>query len=896
MDPGKSTQEKAAAASQMLANAGDVGSDLTKLKAFLSRQGVPGAAQIAEAVPTLSGSVLLSEDVLKQVNPEVARRLSLSESKTLQKLAQDPELKEELTKVLRGLDSPAGASQLLETLSKADPKVAKELLGALGGLEHGALNQILTSTLGDKPAPKALANLLTALPSHQRAGFGKVIKDFTPEMLNSFMKLASKSDAKTVGRVLDILSTVDSKTVGKGLALTEKLVTKLGLTVSGEVATKLLKGLTKMVPLVGAAPAAYDFYNLGAKALDPKFPPELRFLAGVGAGLNGADAVMGVIEALGFTNVEAPVQIALGVAEVGLDLVLMRETERFEALAKEKKPYVAPKWLDALVVGAALSNPAGVPAMISLFGVEGSQRKIQNTAYEGGKLTIELLKGQGLLEADMVGASLKLTGDSLHLLADIVRNPEKYGEGMKNLGKAAFDKLLDVAKAHNELTNQAWDTIKGLAKDLKAQGAKGFEKLTWIAQHPGEAATIAADAMSDMMKTALRAGNEKLFTALTATLKGLNSGGQAILDVTSEVLNYTGKLMQEGGSMAKRAMDGLGWMMRNPGTVANKAKDKLIQIASSTGTYAKQAFEELYQSGKFLQNQLKQNVNQAYEGVREALDQMARKGQAGVELIAWAAKNPVTAGTYVMNKAVETLKTLATSGSGLMQSAVQKLQEFGEGQSKLAKEAREAMGDLIRRGTQAGEELLTAWKTNLTEGGRAVISGFKDLGSAGAEQLAKIARKGGELAQAGLNHLEDMLRSGKAAAFNSLEGMVREGGALAGSALNAIRQSAPGQFAERTVHLLLDARQEVRSFIQQSGKAFDVAKSVYEREGFDGLNRLIQRTGRDMGSYLISSLDENASRLSRKLDPQGLVTTFQQSFGKTLIELVPSLNLGSYFR
>ncbi|HYH98212.1 hypothetical protein, partial [Hyalangium sp.] len=906
LDGNASWREKAQAVVKLLANARELLDDLNTLKRWLTERGIKGVAEIIEEVRKLPPSALHSADAVTDVESKVVQELPANDAEQLKRLVVDPKLEKSLPKLMEAVKGTTATHTLIDVLAKVNPAVCPAVVAALSGLEHGVLNKLLASTTASgKPLAQAFAELMARLPESSRESLGKLIADFDDEALKCFLKCAEPVDSKILGTFLEFAAkNFDSKVASgmskallKALKEADRIFGKVGLKLGKEVAGKIFKGLAKMVPVAGAVPAALAVWDNAKLAVDPSVPPELRYLASLSGSLNAVDAVLGIIEVLGVTNVDLPIQLALGAAELLLDLVIFSQLEKFKA---NPKSYKAPDWLDALIAATALaSSPHGMVLLVATFGVAGAERKLLKAAAMGGKLGIAAGEQLATSAANETGRQLKMTGAMLHGLAELIRNPGKYldilnvkidqavatvkatGEKawavINSVAMKAADAVVYVINKGGELASQAWTLMKEALAELRQRWEQGIEILRSIAQNPGQFAELAIEALKSLVQEGLllaTAAAKKMVQLGLAALGKLHDfyldakqrikkGFEKAVAATKEAFNQAVDYALQKGL---QCLETLRWVLNNPGTAARMVKDKLVKVITGVGQAAKQAFKMLVDLGKA-----------GLEHVTKAITALKEKAEEGLKLIVWVAQNPGQAAKQVVQAAVGAVKDLAEGATELAKSAVNKLVQFAEGQLEVAKEARAVIIDLIKQGKAAGERILEAWKVNLTEGGKAVLAGLKDVGDAGAEALGRAVAKGGQLVQEGLKHLEALMRKGAQAAFKALDSLARKGGALARSALETLKRSAPVQFATRVFDTLMQVgnRKDVKDFLHATENAFKVVARAYDSGGLTAVAQLVGRTGLDIGSHLVATLWAQRRRLAKAIDS---VTEFAQAF------------------
>jgi hypothetical protein len=367
------------------------------------------------------------------------------------------------------------------------------------------------------------------------------------------------------------------ETLSKGLDMMSGLLSKMGVAVTGDVAGKVLKNLSKIVPGLGALPGLYDAAKLTKESADLYSQnKDLSFLAATGAKLNALDAVGGLI--LDATGVGAGVDLAagavLGVAELALDIGLHSEKAKMVEAQQKGETYKAPDWVKAVnLVSAVAQGPAGVAQLVAHYGPKDSFEMAKWGLSQGGKIAEkawDVIKQAG-------GKFTEFAGEAV--------------EALKNLGEAGVDKLEDLAKGTGELA--------------KAAAAKAQQALKDVAKQTGEAARKAAEAIArgvdagvDWAKDAatelLKDGVGAMKDVAKAWANGMSDGAKAVVDglenlgeegvealkdlssVGGDVAEYTvGKLKGLAEAGVDAAKDALGTLEDLGGKAGDLAKDAL---------------------------------------------------------------------------------------------------------------------------------------------------------------------------------------------------------------------------------------------------------------------------------------------------------------------------------
>ncbi|MBN1210636.1 MAG: Dauer Up-regulated [Myxococcaceae bacterium] len=784
LDPEASLQDKTLAAAQLAAEIPDLKKDLAGFKEALKQFGVEDAEKIAQQ------GTQLAEAAVKGLDPSVAQKLTPDQLKSLQEVATKVG-PDELEGVLKGLKDPKAIDALVGQLGKLDEAAGKRLLKSLGGMEHGALTQAIS----DPKMLEQLGSLATRLDDEGAELIGKLAKDMGADDLKLLLKFTDGVNADVLKTGLKAASGAleqgGGKLLAKGLKALDGVLGKLGVKITGEVAEKVLKNLTKVVPLVGAAPGLIDAYNYGKDAVELQGKnKDLGFFASIGAGLNASDAVVGTI--LDFTGVGAAVDLGVGalfgVAELAFDLAYGAEKAKFDA---DPANYKAPDWMKAINVGAAaLGGPAGMTALAAYYGPEGAAELTQWGIEKGAKGAVKLAEFAGVSAANATGDSLKMTAGFIHQMADVIRNPSKYGEAAV---KAATDAFNTAIEKGGQIAAEAKEVLGNVIDEAKKLGEKGLETLKFIAQNPGEAAKMAVDGIKSMISSGaelLKQGGEALLKKAAETLDSLKAGWEtlkgAAAEKAKELIDSAKAGIQSAVNKAvelgEKGLETLKWAATHPGEVADMAKKAFTDIMAKGGELAQKAWEGLKSLG-----------TKGLEVAEASIKALKDAGGKAVETLKYIAENPGEAAAKVRDWAGQTLSDLARKGGELAEQAATAIKDFVD---KRVDWAKKFATDLLKDGVESFKNVAKAWAENLTEGGKEILGALKDLGDAGVDALKDLASVGGKLAEAAVGYLNDLAKMGVDAAKGALDGLAKLGGEvgrLAGEAFDAVKDATNGE-------------------------------------------------------------------------------------------------------
>jgi len=468
----------------------------------------------------------------------------------------------------------------LDDVAKTDPKQANRLAKVLKGMDAQELDKMLRNVDGAGAALDDLAQMAGKLDDTGADNLAKAVKNMDAGSLKAFTNMAGKVPQDLLDQSLKALTPVlektDSRLIGMAFKGLDALLGKMGVRMTGEAAEKIFKGLSKMIPGVGAIPGAIDTYRLGKEAAELRDQnKDLGYLALTGAKLNAIDAVGGLV--LSATGVGAAVDLgvgaAFGIAEIALDLGLHSEKAKMTEAKQKGEEYEAPGWVKGVnLFAAAATSPVGALDYVAYMGPK--------KAFEDAKWALE----QGGQLADKAWDVIKAAGGKLAEFAG------EAVEALKNAGEWGVDKLEDLAGGVGDLAEAAKE---------KAQ-----EALKTMARLPGEAAKKAAEAIN----RALGSGAEWAKDAATELLKdgvgamkdvaklwadGMSDGAKAVVDnlenLGEEAVETLQDLSGAGGELAEYTVGKLKNLAEDGVEAAEDALGALKDIGGKAGELAEDA-------------------------------------------------------------------------------------------------------------------------------------------------------------------------------------------------------------------------------------------------------------------------------------------------------------------
>ncbi|MCP3140130.1 hypothetical protein [Pyxidicoccus xibeiensis] len=489
--------------------------------------------------------------------------------------------------MLKKVKSGGDLEKVLGKLDGLDGPEANKMAKALKGLDAGELGKLINE-------PDALDNLgktLKHLDGQDLDTFVKLTSNMDAGGISKLAKFAGQTDGSTIKDVLKVagplLEHMDGRTLGKlgealgkGLDMMSGLLTRMGVAVTGEVAGKVLKNLSKIVPGLGALPGLYDAAKLTKEGMDLKDQnKDLSFLAFTGAKLNALDAVGGLI--LDATGVGVGVDLAagavLGVAELALDIGLHSEKAKMVEAQQKGESYEAPDWVKAVnLAGAVAGGPVGIGHMIAHYGPKESFEMAKWGLEQGGKIAEkawDVMKEVG-------GKFVEYAGEAV--------------EALKNLGEAGVEKLEDLAKGAGEFAEAAAAEAQEALKDMaKATGEAARKAAEAISRGVDAGAEWAKDAATELLKD----GAEAMKDVAKAWADGMTDGAKAVVDglenLGEEGVEALKDLSSAGGDVAEYTVDKLKNLADAGIDAAKDALGKLEDLGGAVGDLAKGALGKL---------------------------------------------------------------------------------------------------------------------------------------------------------------------------------------------------------------------------------------------------------------------------------------------------------------
>ncbi|MDP2274730.1 MAG: hypothetical protein Q8N23_18565 [Archangium sp.] len=555
--------------------------DLADLKPLLQKLDVTDPAGLDEVLKHVNGAATPEEakrflGAVNGLDPKVASQV-LKDPVAAQKLADLAkklpldQTTDHLAGALKNAKSPDDVNKLLGALDGAAPADANKLAKTLKGLEPAQLSKLLANPVGLADLTKTLKSL----DGEALDSFVKITKNMDASGIADMAKYASKAEGDVFQKLMKgaapLLEKMDGRALGelanglaKGFSAIGGLLGKMGVSLTADIAGKVLKNVAKMVPVLGAIPGFVDAALLTRQSFELKDKnADLSLLASNGAKLNAVDAVGGLIlDATGVgVGVDLAVGVGFGIAELALDIGLSSERAKMEAAAKNGEDYEAPGWVKGINIASAVATaPLGVAEYI--------ERKGPRGAFEDAKWAI----GQGGKLADKAWDLIKAAGGKfVEFAAEAV-------EALKDLGEAGVEKLEELSKATGEFAAAAAEKAQDALKDLaKLPGEAAQKAAEAIARGVDAGAEWAKDAATELlkdgveaMKDVAQAWAENMTDGARAVVDNLENLGEAGVDALKDLGSFGGELAEYTvGKLKNLAEDGLDAAKDALGTLAD---------------------------------------------------------------------------------------------------------------------------------------------------------------------------------------------------------------------------------------------------------------------------------------------------------------------------------------
>ena len=574
----------------------------------------------------------------------------------------DPSARKAVDTLLAGAESPEQARAMLQALENTPQELRGSMATVLSEMKPGQATELLKQTVNGKPITEALGATLKTLPKESQEALGRVLKAVNPGDAASMLKFTQHLDGDmlkgaltNMDLALESLPAGAAKNLGKIFSSVDGMMSKMGVPITAKTAGKVLKGVGKMVPALGTAASAYATAESGMIAADSSLPPEIRFLGGMGVGLNGVDTALGVAELFGVGNVGLPANLALGAAELGLDLYTGHQIDQFRA---DPENWKASETLNAVVAGGAvLGGPTGMLALATTFGMEGAEDKLMDLGKVTGKAGISLAEKTGVFAADAVGGGMKMTAGGIDMLAEVIRDPGKLGDfaqamgqGLDQFRQSAIGALGSAAQMAGQLGEQALEKLQQTGSWLVGQGKEGLETLKWMAspENWDTMGQIARDGIGDVIAKGGELGKAALKGLKDMGERGLeigrhaieglkNAGAQGLEMLQNAYSEFRDNPVEAFQKLGSQAVDGITSIAKKGGELGRQAVNSLVDFVKAQPEKAKEALAAVQdlvrQGGDAAKNVLNRLGTNLSEGGKAIVDSLRNLGDAGQEAL-----------------------------------------------------------------------------------------------------------------------------------------------------------------------------------------------------------------------------------------------------------------------
>lgn len=587
---------------------------------------------------------------------------------------------------------------------------------------------------------------------------------------------------------------------------------KIGMSML-ELAPKLAKGVGKVLPVAGALVSGYDAVRLGTIAATGKDlagkeykDPDVRALALLGAGANGLDTALAILEATGVGNIDLPVQLGLAGVEVAIDIMVEYYNEHPEKMPPELRLGIKAAALGVAVAAPLVLPPAGLAAtaaVVNIYGMDGTIDIATELTRLTGNAALNGINKLHELQAKALDRGLEgLTGD-INGLADVIRNPEKYaaqlGKSVEEVMGQAADMLKSAASKGMEEAKKVYDVLKDVAGNpgVYAQKAVDFAVQTGlkigseVSHAVGAAGTFIKDmttkgaiAVADGFKALYSMGAQGVVAAKSLLNNALAKGGelaQSAIDLAKDIATNPGKYGEMAGQMAAEAVVALrDFAIKGAGKAADalvalkdmavngveSAVDGLKNIVAAGGAMAVKTLEFIKDAPGHVATAIGEGLQAAY-----------RTGKAGMEVAKWVVNNPQAAleklgdaGQKVLESTRDFLVNTAQTVKGKAGEAVAYLEDLHKRTGAALGRFGDTVVDLMKKGVNVSQEVVGRYWDVIKRRGPELADALGNLGQAGIDLMGKIGRLHADAAKWAVDGLVDLASTaGNAAKSYALE-------------------------------------------------------------------------------------------------------------------------------
>lgn len=499
-------------------------------------------------------------------------------------------------------------------------------------------------------------------------------------ILESFEKAGTnETSLKVVTSVLkdakpeDIIKAFESRESSeKILALSDKLLPffeKFGLPYA-EAVSKVIKGLDKILPVIGIYSSATDAFKLGEIALkgkssegvdftkypvgDPRNTPEnleklkdIRALALLGSAANSLDTVLAVFEATPAGIAATLAQLGLAGVEVAIDFAVDYFREHPDKMPKEL--CVAIK---AASLATSIIAPPLAPAVAQIYGLSGMVDIATELTKLSGDATVKGIKTLNNLSTKALDSKLQTFSNDLNTLADIIRNPEKYA---KEAGLKVEEVLSEATNALKSIASKGGDLAK-----------KAFNLLVDVSSNPAKYGKLAADKAIEIGKS--------VYTGVKSSVafaeKLVETGALKVEQAYQYLSNITVSGINAGKEFVSQAIKSVGHLgtkftafakdfYANPQKYGQKAVEIINSLETSVKNGSIVAFNKL-------ESIAKSGVQGAKAAINKSLEVIAGAGKLTLEYAKYVVSHPAEASQKLLQATKNTLISLAKAGENTL--------------------------------------------------------------------------------------------------------------------------------------------------------------------------------------------------------------------------------------
>lgn len=597
--------------------------------AKLGVKSVDEAKALAKTLKLDSVSTMLKEaeklGVKAKELPEILTRLGLENADQAVKALTD--LKAPDVKTAIALMDKAHAKNVGEALGMMTELKVGSLSEAagLGGKYAGTVGESMRAidAMGEKVSPEtreAMKGLLTKIVAEH--------PDMTAKEVSETLVALEKLGLQSADNALSVLAHMPPDVAAKmlktkqGLNVLVHVADKVApfllekMTRAGEsagkalltLAPRLASSVMKVVPAIGAYPAAKDAVRLNTIAMTGSFTDEkgvttaypnreVRALALLGSTTNGADALLAMVEGAGIGNVALPLQLGLAAGSLTLDLMVEYYKDHPEEMSPQFKGAIK-----AATMMASFVNPQAVTFAKEQYGAQDFGDRM-GLLYDG-------LKEAGL-QGDHLTNAIKL---AIHATKD----PGDLDKAIVALGKKSKDMAVNAA---------TWAFETGKAKLSQLAGWVGETKAYEMAVDlvkKGKAG--AADLISAFGKTKAVSMMTDLVKSGAVKMADLAKGFEKL--AADEIVLFTECMIDLGKNLGK----GLAEVGKDMADMALKLGDKALQSKMMQGILSFAKNNAVYY-GEMAKYAIKSFVESGIDVADTIVDFAAKGGAAAADLV-----------------------------------------------------------------------------------------------------------------------------------------------------------------------------------------------------------------------------------------------------------------------